>query len=158
MNHEEGIPRLHKFLYWLSLVGIFLCLTVIGVVYYLVFLDKSQVTEFTNLPFPTDKEEYQVGDVISFHVEYCKEEPIPPKVTISLVTECDQVQVVSEFQGKAASGCRSFKNETVVIPASFRSCDSAFLDGVAEYGINALNTARIPFRTQTFKITNASEK
>lgn len=117
---------------------------------YFKFLHQNPPIEFTNLPFPTDKDQYKRGDVINRFGSFCKftnaSATIRPRLEGSIIYTLADFKVAG-----SPKGCYEFTFSDLRVPKE-AELGVYKLTGVVEYQVNPIAKREVRWETEEFEV------
>lgn len=117
---------------------------------YLYALDQNPPIEFYNLPFPTDKQTYQVGDNIVLTADYCRYTDVSYTLNLRFVDGI-AFTIPEVHRAGASRGCNQVDFQIVTVPDVLPP-GTYYLRGKNEYKVNFLAVRVIEWTSQPFEI------
>lgn len=118
--------------------------------FYLYFLDGRTPIEFKNVPFTTDRNEYQRGEAITIKIDYCKKENIASTMYAYFVDGLVFEMPARETNGVLPIGCGTGRYQ-IMVPETLPAGDYT-LHGSNVYHVNFLRSRTVEWRTVSFRV------
>ena len=117
---------------------------------YLYVFDQNNPVEFNNLPFPTDKEKYRVGDTIILTLDFCRYSNASYTRNLRFVDSL-VFSVPEQHRGGANIGCKTIDIISEIIPSSLPP-GMYYLNGKNIYHVNFLADRVVEWTSQPFEV------
>lgn len=99
----------------------------------LVFIyQPPNVINYLNIPFPTDKSTYVIGERVGYDVQYCKYTDAAGLISRTLVYDKGGVIAVPQVSSVTIKGCRTTRSLTFEIPQGAPN-GLAHIETISEY-------------------------
>jgi hypothetical protein len=153
-NMAEKEYKIHNFI--ANLIVCLITLISVGVIYftYLLNFHGNGWIWYDNIPFPTNKETYNTGEIVEYHPIYNQKRDAEKTVTRTIKSVCGDSYNYPPiyFSNAGETGVWEWWEKTTYIPDWFKSCDRAWISGTASYYPSVFRRITVSFKTQEFEI------